>query len=110
MSSIVLTLRDFANRISALDLPSERQPATVIKLSADGVEETIELTPSALQALKHALEDYHDPRDCGECDHCGSRRIDRNFICLACGQANGVFGQLLREHSSRYPGDPEALT
>lgn len=106
----MLTLRDFANRIAGLDLPSERQPTTTLRISDGEVDETIELTPSALLALKHALEDYHDPRDCGECDHCGSRRIDRNFICLACGQPNGVFGQLLREHSERYDGDPDALT
>lgn len=110
MSAVVLTLRDFAHRIASLDLPGEREPTTVLTLSDGKVEETIHLTPSAVRALKHALEDYHDPRDCGECDHCGSRRIDRNFICLACGRPNGVFGQLLREHSERYVGDPDALT
>lgn len=106
---LIDTLRDFARRIGSLDTPEEGEPVTELRVSCDGVEETLSLSPSAVTALKHALEDYADPRDAGSCDHCGSRRVDRNFICLDCGQPNGVFGQLLLEHSERYPGDPQAL-
>ncbi len=112
MSSVVPILRDFVARIAALDSPAEREPSIQLRVishdAAGEHDETLTLSPSAVQALKHALEDYHDPRDSGNCDHCGSPRVDRNFICLDCGEANGVFGQLLKEHHGRHT-DPLGL-
>ncbi|WP_162907520.1 hypothetical protein [Allorhizocola rhizosphaerae] len=108
VSPVVTTLRDFVARIASLDTPVEREPTIELRVICGDTDETLTLSPSVVQALKHALEDYHDPRDSGDCDHCGSRRVDRNFICQDCGEASGVFGQLLKEHSSRYR-DPFGL-
>jgi hypothetical protein len=104
VTSLPQALRSFAERIAELDSPASPAVTTV---QVDG--EPVALTASAVEALTDLLEEYRDPRSNGDCDRCGGRRIDRNFICLDCGHANGVFGQLLMERSSHYPGDPRAL-
>ena len=97
-------LRRFAARIAALDPPGS---PTVAELTVDGA--TVALTGSAVRALTEATLTYHDPRDRGACDHCGSRRLDDNFLCADCMGASGVFGQLVRERAARYEGPPPAL-
>ncbi|GIF77546.1 hypothetical protein [Asanoa siamensis] len=49
-----------------------------------------------------ALQAYHDPRDHGACDQCGTGRLDETFTCTTCGQPNGLFGQLIRERLARH--------
>jgi hypothetical protein len=97
-------LRQFAARIAALDPPGS---AAVVEITVGGTP--ITLTPSAARALREAVLAYHDPRDRGACDHCGSRRLDDNFLCADCQQPSGVFGQLIRERAARYDGPPPAL-
>jgi hypothetical protein len=94
-------LRSFAARLAELD-PPLGSAAAVIQVD----NEPIELTRSAVAALTKFLEGYRDPRANGDCDNCGGRRIDANFICLDCGHASGVFGQLLRERSARFQQSP----
>ena len=97
-------LRQFAARIAALDPPGS---AAVVEVTVGGT--SVELTGSAARALREALLTYHDPRDRGACDHCGSRRLDDNFLCADCRQPSGVFGQLIRERAARYDGPPPAV-
>lgn len=104
MDTLAAALRGFAARVAELD-PHLEPAAVVVRVG----EESIPLTASAVSALAGLLDGYQDPRANGDCDGCGGRRVDRNFICLDCGHANGVFGQLIREHSSRWPGDPDEL-
>ena len=101
---LAAALRQFAARIAALDPPGS---ATVVEVTVDGT--SVGLTGSAARALKEALLAYHDPRDRGACDHCGSRRLDDNFLCADCLQPSGVFGQLIRERAARYDGPPPAV-
>lgn len=104
MTMLSSSLRDFAERIARLD-PPDAPPAA--QITVDG--ETVTLTKAAAAALCRVLDGYADPRDHGECEACGGGRIDANFICRECGHANGVFGQLLRERSAGYAGDPAPL-
>ena len=83
-------LAAFGDRIDGL-APDSGPPRTV----------TVTLSPAAARALVEALDSYHDPRDHGTCDQCGTGRLDETFTCVACGQPNGVFGQLVRERLGR---------
>ncbi|GAA1859311.1 hypothetical protein [Asanoa iriomotensis] len=82
---------EFAARIDAL-APGSGPPLTV----------SVTLSPAAAGALVEALRSYHDPRDHGTCDQCGSGRLDETFTCTACAQPNGLFGQLIRERLTRH--------
>jgi hypothetical protein len=95
----------FVARIHALD---PHAPAgTELTVRVDGRETRLMLSEPVLQALRLALQDYHDPRDQGYCDHCGGPRLDENFQCRDCGGLNGVFGQMLAERAFGYT-EPEA--
>ncbi|MEV0717100.1 hypothetical protein [Asanoa sp. NPDC050611] len=87
-------IADFATRIDAL-APGSGLPVTV----------PVTLSPEAARALVEALRAYHDPRDHGVCDQCGSGRLDEDLICTTCGQPNGLFGQLVRERLARHRAD-----
>ena len=100
-NEVANALREFVERIDALD-PSA--PASV-ELHVDG--EAFSFSAPVARALVEALQSYHDPRDRGQCDHCGGRRLDGNFVCADCGQGSGVFGQLLMERASRFTPTPE---
>lgn len=102
---LAVALRQFAARIAAFDPPG---PPSTIEVTVGGTPVT--LTESGARALAEAMLAYHDPRDRGACDHCGSRRLDDNFMCADCMQPSGVFGQLLRERAARYEGPPPALS
>jgi hypothetical protein len=102
--ALAAALRQFAARIAELDPPGS---AAVVELAVGGTP--VMLTESAARALHEAVLAYHDPRDRGACDHCGSRRLDDNFLCADCRQPSGVFGQLIRERAARYDGPPAAL-
>lgn len=104
MTDLAAALRQFAARIAELDPPGS--PA-VVEISINGTP--IALTDSAARALAEAAHSYHDKRDRGACDHCGSRRLDDNFLCADCMRPSGVFGQLIRERAQRYEGPPPAL-
>jgi len=97
-SDVAAALREFAARIDAVD------PGVGPELTVD-----VTLSPATARALVEALRAYHDPRDRGACDACGSRRLDDNFLCAGCGAASGVFGQLIRERMARYEGPPGEL-
>jgi hypothetical protein len=103
-AALMSALGQFAARIAALDPPGS--PA-VVELTVGGTP--VALTGSATRALIEAALAYHDPRDRGACDHCGSRRLDDNFLCADCRQPSGVFGQLIRERAAHYEGPPPAL-
>jgi hypothetical protein len=103
---LAVALRQFADRIAALDPPGAF--AADIEVTVGGV--AVRLTQSGARALTEAMLAYHDPRDRGACDHCGSRRLDDNFMCADCMQPSGVFGQLLRERAARYEGPPPELS
>jgi hypothetical protein len=105
-SDLLAELGGFVARIHALDPDAPAQ--TELTLRADGRESRLVLSAPVARALMTALQDYHDPRDQGPCDHCGSRRLDDNFQCRDCGSLNGVFGQMLAERAAWYI-EPEAI-
>jgi hypothetical protein len=84
MDEATQALQDFARRMGAGD--------GVVEVRVGGAE------PVAVEAraFAEALRSYHDPRANGDCDHCGGA-LDENLVCRACGEPNGVFGQLLKE-------------
>ena len=95
----------FVRRIDDL----EPDAAAVAGLSVAGQAAPVPLSGAVARALIAALEGYHDPRDRGECEHCGGHRLDDNFLCRDCGRPNGVFGAMLAERAARFEGDPAAL-
>jgi ribosomal protein S14 len=104
-SDAVAALRDFMERIDALDPTAPRVGGIEIRVGDDEARYTLRL-PVA-RALAVALRAYHDPRDRGRCHHCGGRRLDDNFLCVDCGRPNGLFGQLILERAARF-GDSTA--
>ncbi len=98
---VAAALREFVERIDALD-PSA---AGGVDLRVGG--EAFSLSAPVARALVEALRSYHDPRDRGQCDHCGGRRLDDNFVCADCGQGSGVFGQLIMERAAQFTPSPE---
>lgn len=97
---VLAALRDFVDRIDALDPAAPIQGELTISLG--GQESRLTLRAPVARALVEALRGYHDPRDLGCCDHCGGRRLDDNFLCRDCGRANGLFGQMLVERAARH--------
>jgi hypothetical protein len=98
-------VRSFVDRISALDPTGP--PRGTLTVTLGDREERIELRGPAAHALIEALRQYHDPRDRGGCDHCGSHRLDDNFLCHDCGRPSGVFGQILMERAHDHTPPPE---
>ncbi|MEV4535145.1 hypothetical protein AB0J82_15075 [Asanoa sp. NPDC049518] len=92
---VVVAVEEFAARIDALAPASADPPVPV----------TVTLSPAAARALVEALRSYHDPRDHGRCDQCGTGFLDETFTCTWCGQPAGLFGQLVRERLSRHQAD-----
>ncbi|MEV4617283.1 hypothetical protein AB0J74_01035 [Asanoa sp. NPDC049573] len=90
-AEVEAALASFAARTDAL-APGSGRPVSL----------TVTLSPAAAEALVAALRSYHDPRDHGSCDQCGTGRLDETFTCLSCGQPNGLFGQMVRERLGRH--------
>lgn len=103
---VLAAVRDFVARIDELDPAAPRQGELTLRL--DGTESRVMLSVPVARALVEALRAYHDPRDHGECDYCGGRRLDHNFLCRDCGRPNGVFGQLVAERAANYT-EPAAV-
>jgi len=92
-ADVLAAVRDFVARIDELDAR-----APVVGELTLGLGDTTERLPLRLpvaRALIEALRGYHDPRDRGTCAHCGSGRLDDDFVCRGCGIVNGLFGQTL---------------
>jgi hypothetical protein len=101
-------LRDFVARIGAHEAPGGNR-AVGIEVRTGGGTATFAVTPRVAGALAAALRAYHDPHDRGRCERCGGVRLDENLICIDCGHAHGIFGDMLRERAARYDGDPGAI-
>jgi hypothetical protein len=100
-ADVVAAVRDFVERIDALD-PPPGAPAVAL------LQASLALSAPVARALVSALAAYREPRDRGRCEHCGGRRIDEHFLCLDCGRPNGVFGQILLERAAGYE-EPKEL-
>jgi hypothetical protein len=98
MPDVLAALKDFVARIDALDPVAAKQE---LVLELNGRQARLEVSAPVAKALAEALGMYHDPRDLGRCDYCGGP-LDANYMCRGCGQANGVFGQLLMERAARH--------
>jgi hypothetical protein len=103
---VLAALRDFVHRIDELD--PDASVRGELSLGFAGAAERLRLRTPVARALVEALRSYHDPRDQGRCDHCGSPRLDANFYCLNCGRLSGVFGQLVAERAAVHT-DPAEL-
>jgi len=103
LHDVVTALRDFVDRIDALDPAADAVGVLEVRVG----EDTVRCTPSApvARALVEALHSYHDPRDRGSCDHCGGRHLDDNFLCLDCHRPTGLFGQMIMERAAQYGGN-----
>jgi hypothetical protein len=101
---LAAAVRDFVARIDDLDPTAPVVADVSIRIGSSEISFSCREPVAA--ALVAALRDYYDPRDQGPCDHCGSRRMDDNFVCRDCGQANGVFGRMLAERAGRFVESP----
>lgn len=106
---LTAAIRDFVDRIGAFDPPPGGWASTEIEVRSGGGRAAFDLSPGVATALAEALRGYHDRRDRGRCEGCGSGRLDDNLICVDCGRTHGIFGQLLAERAARYGGDPKPL-
>ncbi|MEV1286293.1 hypothetical protein [Micromonospora sp. NPDC049679] len=108
---VVATLRDFVDRIDAVDPAAAVLGEIEVRVAGDVAVDKVRLTLTApvARALVEALRGYHDPRDRGCCDHCGGRRLDDNFLCLDCHRPSGLFGQMIMERAARHGRDRAAV-
>lgn len=104
---VLAAVRDFVARIDALEPGAP--PLGDLTICLNGQESRLALRTPVARALVAALRGYHDPRDRGRCDHCGSPRLDDNFLCRDCGRPNGLFGQMLAERAARH-AEPAAIS
>jgi hypothetical protein len=104
-ADVLAALRDFVARLDGLD--PQAPPVGELTFGLDGVTERVTLRAPVARALVEALRAYHDPRDRGTCAHCGTGRLDDDFVCRSCGIVNGLFGQTLAGFLT--PGDRKAL-
>jgi hypothetical protein len=89
------------------DRPELPEQLVTVELSHAGQVTKVVLSPYVARAFAEALHAYHDPNDRGNCDWCGSHRLDDNFYCLGCGHVNGVLGATLAAYADRMkPGEP----
>jgi hypothetical protein len=106
-AGVVAAVREFVARIDALDEPPGAPAVALLHLRSGKARVDLALSDRVARALVEALAAYRDPRDRGRCAHCGGRRIDDHLLCLDCGGAAGVFGQMLLERAERYTAPPE---
>jgi hypothetical protein len=106
-TDVVAAVRDFVERIDALDPPPGGPAVALLHIRAGQRQANLALSEPVARALATALRAYGDPRDRGRCEHCGGRRIDEHFLCLDCGRPNGVFGQIVLERAQRYTEPPQ---
>jgi hypothetical protein len=104
---VVAAVRDFVDRLDALEPPPGGPAVALLHIRSGPAQANLALSAPVARALVEALRQYRDPRDRGRCDHCGGRRIDEHFLCLDCGRANGLFGQILLERAERYTEPPQ---
>lgn len=102
-SDLMVAIHDFIVQTDALDPTAPRWGQIDVRI--DGHEARLALREPVAHALVEALRSYHDPRDRGSCGRCGGRRLDDNFVCEACGQPNGLFGQMVVERAARHRED-----
>jgi hypothetical protein len=97
---VASALRDFVARIDVLD--PDAPSSGDLEVRFGGQRLSCALRTPVARALVAALRQYQDPRDRGRCDHCGGGRLDDNFLCLDCGQPNGLFGRMVVERAAAY--------
>jgi hypothetical protein len=90
---VLAALREFVARLDEVD---DRAPEIgELTVGLGDESERLQLRVPVARALVEALRGYHDPRDRGTCAHCGTGRLDDDFVCRSCGIVNGLFGQTL---------------
>jgi hypothetical protein len=92
---VLSALGDFVSRLD--QLYPESPEIGELTVGAGARAARLPLRDPVARALIEALRAYHDPHDHGTCAHCGTGRLDENFICRQCGIVNGVFGQILAD-------------
>jgi hypothetical protein len=105
-ADVLTAVREFAARLDELD--AEAPVVGELTLGLGDATERVRLRLPVARALVEALRGYHDPRDHGTCSHCGSGRLDDDFVCRSCGIVNGLFGQTLVSFGR--PDQPAQLT
>lgn len=85
------------------------EPDAPVHTELDVGGRRLTLREPVVRALVEALSAYHDPRDNGRCDHCGSHRMDTNFLCRDCGRLSGVFGEMIARRAAEDDGELAAL-
>jgi hypothetical protein len=98
-TEVLTAVREFVARVDELD--AEAPVVGELTLDLDGSTEHVRLRAPVARALVEALRGYHDPRDRGTCSHCGSGRLDDDFVCRSCGIVNGLFGQTLADFAGQ---------
>jgi len=99
---VVDALEQFVARIDVFE------PDAAVHTELEVAGRRLTLREPVVRALVEALSAYHDRRDHGRCDHCGSHRMDANFHCRDCDRLSGLFGQMVTERAAGYT-DPAAL-
>lgn len=92
-TDVVAAVREFVARLDGLEPGAPVVGELTVGLGA--AAERVTLREPVARALVEALRAYHDPRDRGTCAHCGTGRLDDDFVCRTCGIVNGLFGQTL---------------
>ena len=92
-ADVLSAVRDFVARLD--DLDAEAPVVGELTLGLGDANERLQLRLPVARALVEALHGYHDPRERATCAHCGTGRLDDDFVCRSCGIVNGLFGQTL---------------
>ena len=104
-AEVLAALRDFVARLDGLDPAAPLVGELVVGLGDE--TERLPLRLPVARALTEALRGYHDPRDRGTCAHCGTGRLDDDFVCRDCGIVNGLFGRTIAAFVASAPQESE---
>ena len=95
---------EFVDAVSPFD-PGPAAVVAVLSLRTARGEAAFRLSDHVLRAMCRALLSYRDPDDRGTCAGCGSRHLDENLHCRACGRLHGILGEVIARHARRVAAD-----
>ena len=92
---------EFIDAVSPYDPAPDASPVAVLGVRTALGEGVFTLSDHVIRAMCRALASYRDPEDRGTCVDCGSRHLDENLHCRACGRLHGILGEVIAQHARR---------
>ena len=94
-------VEEFIDSVAPYDPAAGADPVAVIAVRTALGDASFPVSDHVIRAFCRALASYRDPEDRGRCSSCGSRALDENLHCTACGRLHGILGEVIADHARR---------